>query len=115
MPQTTPDILAAYIKCFHLNTAQLIPEFVVIHSPHAGLFAVTTRSSQKLREASAMLTDWSICLDLSPRYQLQLMGVAPPTHNDLEPASASTFEDIHNQQPPQTPPEEPNASGPENI
>ena len=137
MPQTTPDILAAAIKCFHLNNEQLLPEFVVIHSQRAALFAVTSRSSQKLREASTMLTDWKICLDLGPRYQLQLMGIALPPNNDLLPASASTFADIHNQPPPQpeqvtdplngndpcksslkfsSPPEEQtNASSPENL
>ena len=111
MPQTTPDILAAAIKCFHLNTGQLIPEFVVIHSPHAALFAVTTLSSHKLRQESSMNKDWEIAINLSARHLIQLMESALPENNDLVPASASTFAANSSAPPPESFEEIHNASG----
>lgn len=91
MPRVTPDVLEAAIKCFHLNSGQLLPEFVVIHSPHAALFAVTTKSSFVLRSNDPQLSDWQIAINLNPNHLLQLMGIAAPPTNDLIPSSAHTL------------------------
>lgn len=83
MPQTTPDVLAAAIKCFHLNAGLLPHQYVVIYSPYYRLFAVTTLSTQRLREASGAAQDWCLAINLPSLPLLQLLGVAPPDDNDL--------------------------------
>ena len=115
MPQTTPDILTAAVKCYHLNSGLLRPEFIVIHSPHAALFAVTTMSSHKLRQASSLNQDWEIAINLPPRALLQLMEITTPGNNDLEPASESTIAAFSSAPPPKNTQEHFDASSPQNL
>ena len=88
MPRTTPDVVEAAAKCFHFNATDLIPQFVVIYSPHLGQYAIQSRQGFLMHTATVPLTDWRIAIDLQPQGLMALMGVIPRnTSSKLTPTN----------------------------
>lgn len=77
MPRFLPDVREAAVRCFHLNTALLFPQYGIIYDPNQKLFAVTDIDQFRLWRAANPQSPLHLALFMPNDQLLVLLGEQP--------------------------------------